>query len=113
MVWVIILINYNLIGQRIKHSRLKKKITQEKLAERLNISTEYCSKIECGKVKVNLQRLAQISLILDEKIEYLISGTVVGTREYLKEDIASVINSLSSDKINALFEIAKVISKLK
>lgn len=110
---MIILINYKLIGKRIKQSRLKKKITQEKLAEKLNVSPEYCSKIECGKVKINLQRLSQISLILDEKIEFLISGTIVETKDYLKEDIANVLNSLSSNKIDAILEIAKIISKLE
>ena len=109
---MIILINYELIGQRIKQSRLKKKITQEKLAEMLNVSKEYCSKIECGKVKINLQRLDQISHILDEKIEFLITGTVIESKEYLKEEVATIINSLSSNKVTALLEIAKIISKL-
>ena len=109
---MIILINYELIGQRIKQSRLKKKLTQEKLAEMLNVSKEYCSKIECGKVKINLQRLDQISHILDEKIELLITGTVIESKEYLKEEVATIINSLSSNKVTALLEIAKIISKL-
>ena len=107
------MIDYNLIGQRIKNARLKNKITQEVLAEKLNVSTEYCSKIECGKVKINLQRLAQISQILDEKIEYLITGTVINTKSYLREDLSLAINELPSEKVQAVLKIIKIISEMK
>lgn len=110
---MIIMIDYKLIGQRIKSARLKNKMTQETLAEKLNVSTEYCSKIECGKVKINLQRLSQISSILDEKIEFLIAGTVVESSEYLREDLALILKSLPSEKVSAILKIANIISNIK
>ena len=107
------MINYKLIGQRIRKARLKNSLTQETLAEKIKVSTEYFSKIECGKVKVNLQRLAQISNILDEKIEYLIAGTVLESSDYLREDFLFVLKSLPSEKVDAILKIAKIIAKLK
>ena len=96
------MIDYEIIGNRIRQARLKKGFTQEVLAEKLDMSAEYCSKIECGKAKVNLERLSQISVILDTEIEYLISGTVCESKSYLKDDISNSINQLSSSKLKAV-----------
>ena len=107
------MIDYKLIGQRIKTARLKNRMTQEVMAEKLNVSTEYCSKIECGRVKINLQRLAQIANLLNEKIEYLITGTVIESDDYLRDDLSSILRSLSNDKVDAIFKIAKILSDIK
>lgn len=107
------MIDYKLIGQRIKTARKKNKMTQEALAEKLYVSTEYCSKIECGKVKINLPRLSEISTILNEPIEFLITGTVVESNEYLREELSTVINSLPSSKVEAILKIANIISDIK
>ena len=82
------------------------------MAEKLDVSTEYCSKIECGKVKINLQRLAQISNLLNEKIEYLITGTVLESEDYLRDDFVSVLKSLSTEKVDAILKISKIISNM-
>lgn len=106
------MIDYKIIGNRIKKARIKKGITQENLAEKLGISPEYCSKIECGKAKVNLERLSQISVIIDTEIEYLISGTVYESKSYLKGDIATSINGLNGSKLKAVDSIIKIIKDL-
>lgn len=106
------MIDYKIIGNRIKQARVKKGITQEILAEKLGMSPEYCSKIECGKAKVNLERLSQISIILDTEIEYLISGTVYESKSYLKGDIAASINELNSHKLKAIESIIKIVKDL-
>lgn len=108
-----IMINYKLIGQRIRKARLRNSLTQETLAEKIKVSTEYFSKIECGKVKVNLQRLAQISNILDEKTEYLIAGTVLESSDYLREEFLSVLKTLPSGRADAILKIAKIVSEIK
>lgn len=106
------MIDYKIVGNRIKQSRIKRGITQESLAEKLGISPEYCSKIECGKSKVNLERLSQISVILDIEIEYLIAGTVYDSNSYLKGDIATAINELKSNKLQAIHGIINIIKDL-
>ena len=45
-------IDYKLIGSRIKSERIRQKITQEKLAESLDVSVGYVSQLERGITKI-------------------------------------------------------------
>ena len=57
-------LDYTIMGERIKIARIKNNLTQEKLAEKLEISGPYLSRIECGDAHLNLRRLNQICSIL-------------------------------------------------
>ena len=43
------IIDYKLIGSRIKNKRLEQKLTQEQVSQAANITSYYLSKIENGK----------------------------------------------------------------
>ena len=58
-------IDYKLIGSRIKLERTKKGLTQEKLAELLDVSIGYISQVERGITKISLELLGAISAILE------------------------------------------------
>ena len=57
-------IDYNIMGERIKKARLEKQLTQENIAEKLDVSVPYLSRVECGDASINLKRLNQICEIL-------------------------------------------------
>ena len=57
-------LDFAVIGGRIKKARLDKKMTQEDLAEQLEVSVAFLSRIERGLSHVNLKRLSQICSIL-------------------------------------------------
>ena len=61
---VFMALDYTIIGERIKLARTKKKLTQENLAEKLDVSVPYLSRVECGDTFINLKRLNQICEIL-------------------------------------------------
>jgi transcriptional regulator with XRE-family HTH domain len=61
-----------LVGQRIKKIREEKKITQEQLAERLNMSQQSYSSLERGETSINLRKLIEIAEQLDTPPENLI-----------------------------------------
>ena len=63
-----ILIN---LGKNIRKYRKLKGYTQEKLAEKANLSNSYISDIECGKINVPTLTLYEISLVLDVDIHKL------------------------------------------
>ena len=58
-------VDYITVGKRIRKFRLDKRITQEELAFQIGTSAAYVSSIECGKKKPSLQKLAQISDVLE------------------------------------------------
>ena len=49
-------LNYSIIGERLKQARMNKKLTQEKLAEKLDVSVAFLSRIERGSSYINLKR---------------------------------------------------------
>ena len=48
-------IDYKAIGQRIKIARIKKGITQEAVADLIDITPAHMSNVETGKTKVSLR----------------------------------------------------------
>jgi transcriptional regulator with XRE-family HTH domain len=58
---------------RIKEERVKKKLSQYVMGEKLGISQNAYYKMEKGHTKLDLQRLIQLSYILDVKLSKLVS----------------------------------------
>ena len=64
------------IGSRIQKLRREKGLTQEKLAEQLNISTVHLAKTEAGKRSCSLDVLSNVAVFLDTSLDYLVFGKV-------------------------------------
>lgn len=88
--------DYSLIGKRIKRAREGRGLTQEVLAEKLDVSNAYISKIERGKTAINLDRLSQICVVLEESPEYILSGTNIQGKDYLRHEIIELAGGLFS-----------------
>lgn len=58
-------VDYSLIGRKIKDARKKKGMSQEQLAEKMDVSIAFVSRIERGTSQITLRRLTQICEILD------------------------------------------------
>ena len=56
---------YILVGKRVRQLRLKKKLTQEELAERAGISTSFLGHIERGSRRMSLDSFCRIARALD------------------------------------------------
>ena len=106
-------IDYKIIGKRIKDSRMKANITQQKLAEMLDASTAYLSRIERGGANVNLRRLMQISIALKVPIQYLVAGSTEESEVYLKREFREVLDECTPDKQKLIYNIAKIVAGIK
>jgi transcriptional regulator with XRE-family HTH domain len=60
------------LARTIQNLRTSKQLTQEELAERLNVSQSWLARIETGREIPNLKRLQQIARALDVKVKDLI-----------------------------------------
>lgn len=78
-------VDFRLIGKRIKIKRLENKLTQEQLAEKLDVTVGYISQCERGISKINLEKLSEVAYILNCDIGYLVSGSSVESDEYLRD----------------------------
>lgn len=65
-------INFALVGKRIKEIRLKKGLSQVKMADVLGCDPCYVSKIESGMKRMSISRIAAIADALNVSIDVLL-----------------------------------------
>ena len=102
-------LDYNIIGERLKQARINKKFTQEKLAEKLDVSVAFLSRIERGSSFINLKRLSQICSILEVSEGEILNGVSKDSHSYLNKDFSNLIKDCPPEKIALIYRIAKII----
>ena len=88
-------VDYSLIGKRIKQKRTAAHITQEGLAEMINVTVGYISQIERCITKPNLDMLSEIGRALDCDICYFITGADLNQQEYLENEFNQKFSRLT------------------
>lgn len=59
-------------GKNVKIERIKKDLTQENLAELMNLSQNYIACIECGRQNMSLAKIFELANALQVDIETLL-----------------------------------------
>lgn len=59
-------------GKNVKIERIKKDLTQEQLAEIMNVSQNYIASIECGKANMSLVKVMELADSLNVEMHKLI-----------------------------------------
>jgi len=67
-------INYHEMGNRIRKQRELLGYTREQLAEKLDVSTKFCSDIELGIKGISIQTLAKLTDLLNLSADYILFG---------------------------------------
>ena len=66
--------NQKNIGSFLKTLRKEKNLTQEQLAEKLNVSQNMIAKIECGLRRPSIDFLIELAEFFETSISYLVLG---------------------------------------
>lgn len=103
--------DYTIIGRRIRNLRLKNNMTQEKLADEIDISVAFMSRIERGTAHVNLKRLTQIAEILNVSPGYLLIGSNTRSKDYLKDDLSEILKKCNPQQQKLIFQISELVCK--
>lgn len=109
--WFGMAIDYSVIGSRIKQARLAKNMTQEDLADKIDISVAFLSRVERGNSHINLKRLNQICGLLDVSEGYLLNGASSSSENYLDKEFTDLIKSVSPEKQKLIYNVAKTIAE--
>ncbi len=59
-------------GLNVKFARMRKGLTQEQLAEKMDISWTYIAKIETGKINMSLGKILELAKTLEVDINKLL-----------------------------------------
>ncbi len=60
------------LGINVKIVRIKKELTQEKLAEKMGVSQNYIASIECGKANMSIAKILELADYLEVDISMLL-----------------------------------------
>ena len=104
-------LDYSVIGQRIKQARLAKNLTQEDLAEQIDISVAFLSRVERGNSHINLKRLSDFCRVLNVSEGSILNGVSDSSYDYLFEEFNTVLKKCSPEKQKLIYKIAKEISE--
>lgn len=96
------------LGLRIKEIRKSKKITQEKLAEMINVDFGYISKLEVGQNFPSLQTLNRIADALNTDVVEFFKYSELEELN-LKEEIIKMLDKFNIEEQKILYKIAKSI----
>ena len=92
-------LDYKAIGKRIKIARIKADLTQERLAERINISPTHLSIIETGTTRVSLSTMISIANALSVTSDDLLCDSIVKAKAQFEKDIALLLEDCDEYEI--------------
>lgn len=102
-------VDYQLIGRRIKQARKSNGITQEQLAERLDVSVGYISQMERGITKPNLEMLCGVCGVLNYDLGTLLTGCSTGQSSYLSDELYERCQTLSEQQKRNVLKIIEIL----
>lgn len=82
-------------GKRIRLLREQTGMTQERLAEELNISDVHLRRLESGRSAGSVELVIEIAAYFDVSLDYLLLGVNYGNGK-LRKDLLAVADSLIS-----------------
>ncbi len=98
--------NYTVMGKNIARIRNKNHLTQEQLAEKIDVSTVFISQIETAVRKPSLETIYKLSTALNTTIDTLIGNTNLQTKY---DEIAKLLNDKNSDELSFIIGILREI----
>ncbi len=103
------MLDYKLIGERLKKARKAKNITQEELVDKLEVSIAFLSRLESAGYHINLKRLNQICEILDVSESDILSGTATSSSSYLEKDFQKLLDLCDEKQKRLAYKLIKII----
>jgi transcriptional regulator with XRE-family HTH domain len=100
------------LGSKIKVRRLELRMTQENLAEKVGISTNFMGQIERGDRKLSIETLVSISNNLNLSIDYLLSDSIVVKNENFANEISEIISGMDYTKKLFILDFIKNLKKV-
>ena len=93
----------------MRKARLDKNLTQEQLAEQIDVSIAFLSRVERGSSHINLKRLTQICNILGISEGVILNGAPEDSKDYLNADFKEILEKASPEKQKLIYKIAEII----
>lgn len=104
-------LDYKAIGKRIKIARIKADLTQERLAEMVEISPTHMSNIETGTTRVSLTAIVSLANALSVTVDDLLCDNVVKAKVQFEKDIAGILADCDAYEIRMVKDMAQALKE--
>ena len=95
-------LDYKAIGKRIKIARIKADLTQEKLAETIELSPTHLSNIETGTTRVSLTTIVSLANALWVSVDDLLCDSVIKSKIQFEKDIKDILEDCDDYEIRII-----------
>lgn len=100
--------DYAEIGMRIRFFRQQRGLSQEKLAELVDISVTHMSHIETGNTKLSLPVFIALAHALDVRTDELLHIPTADNKSLLNE-ISAILDMCTESQARCIIDIAKAV----
>lgn len=104
-------LDYKAIGKRIKIARIKADLTQERLAEMVEISPTHMSNIETGTTRVSLTAIVSLANALSVTVDDFLCDSVVKSKVQFEKDIAGILADCDEYEIRMVKDMAQALKE--
>ena len=106
-------VSAEILGNRLKQARKKKNLTQEYVAENVDLSVEHLSRIENGKKNVYLHKLALWCDVLDVPLEEILTGAVTPANPAHNRQFGEIAQGCSEETVNTMLSVCRMIAEVE
>ena len=102
-------VNYENVGNKIRERRNFLKVTQENLANDINVSASFISDIENGRRKMSLETMIKISIVLKTSLDYFVLDNVkdVKLKNNIKfDELKNILGTVDEKKESVFLDFA-------
>ena len=94
-------VDFNIVGKRIRDAR--------KAKEKMSVSIAYLSKIETGKLHINIERLSEICQLLNVTEGQILNGVSNNSSKYLINEFSELLRKCSPYQQKLIYNLAKTV----
>ncbi len=98
--------NYELMGKNIAFMRTQNHLTQEQLAEKIDVSTVFVSQIETAVRKPSLETIYKLSVALNTTVDSLIGNDNLQVKY---DEISQLLKDKTPDELSFIIGILREI----
>lgn len=102
-------IDYLDIGSRIREERIKQKISQEKLAEMVDVGTTHISHIETGNTKMSIKIFIAIINALNLSSDELLRNHIRKAKHIFEGELFDIIQDCTDEEARIIADTVKAL----
>lgn len=102
-------LDFEIIGKKLREIRLSKGLTQEYIANKVDVNTSHISNIENNRVKVSLSALVNICNALDTTVDYVLNKEYADSSSVLNQSILTELQKCDEDMKKRVLKIIQIL----